>query len=666
MIVTVCAAGCDFASLASAARHVPAGSTIVVRSQQHGGVTLDRAVTVRGTAQAIVSGGSAGLTITAPHVVVDGLTLRGYGMDENSGRSAAIVVRAADATLRNNRFEDNMFAVVVQRAPRARILGNSIRGLGPQIGGDSIRVWYSPGAAIERNTIDAGRDILVSYSSNVRVTANLIRGSRYGLHDMFSDRMLVRGNTFENDEIGANFMYARHVTISNNAFLANHGATGYGVGLEDVDASAIAQNRFDGNHVALSSVDSPSNPALPDTLDGNTFTHNGSALSLQSDPHALVVVHNAFVDNLEDVEVSGGGLAAGVTWSSAGRGNYWSAYAGYDRNGDRIGDVPYAPRAAFDAITDTHPELQMFRYSPAAMAVEFAARALPATASQPKLTDSAPLLAMPADAATPARKPNPLPALLALLSVIPLAALRRVPKVRLRSRIASSNASQPIALDARSVRKLYARERGVRDITLRVHAGESVALWGANGAGKTTFFRCILGERLDAGTLQVYGRRPSPHDRLAREAIGYAPQHLPDFDASVGEMAELIAGIRGAADGEVQRVLALVDLSAERARSVNELSGGMRQRLSIALALIGDPPVLLLDEPTAGLDRASRQTVIALLKSERERGKTLIFTSHLLEDVCELADRVVTLDNGVAIESQPSQAFAASYLRNIS
>jgi len=92
----------------------------------------------------------------------------------------------------------------------------------------------------------------------------------------------------------------------------------------------------------------------------------------------------------------------------------------------------------------------------------------------------------------------------------------------------------------------------------------------------------------------------------------------------------------------------------------------MRQRLSVALALIGDPPLLLLDEPTAGLDRASRETVIDLLKSERKRGKTLLVTSHLLEDVCALADRVVTLDNGVAVESLPAQAFAANYLRNIS
>lgn len=672
MIVTVCAEGCTYSSLATAAQSVPVNATIVVRGSARGDVTIDRTLTVRGEGGAAVSGGESGITINAPHVDVEGLHFAGYGLDDASGRHAAIVVAAPGAIVRGNTFEGNAFAISLSRADRATIANNRIEGLEstqPAESGDSLRVWSSANVAVSGNTFADGRDILISYSSGLVFAGNTVRTSRYGLHDMFSDNMRVERNVFENNEIGANFMYAKGLQITGNTFRANHGAAGYGVGLEDIDASQIRANRFEEDRVGLNSVDSPSNPATPDDIQSNLFTHNGSALALQSDPHALRVVENAFTDNIEDVAVSGGGAAAGVLWTSQGRGNYWSAYPGYDRNGDLIGDIAYAPQPAFDALTDTHPELQMFRYSPAALAVQFAARALPATAGAPKLTDSAPLMAPPSSVPMQAapRKPNPFAGLLALFAVIPLAAMRRSGRVSVRSR-RSARVSEygALALEAHNARKLYAGERGVHDISLTVRRGESLALWGANGAGKTTLFRCILGEKLDSGTLSVFGHVPSPHDRDARNTIGYAPQHLPDFDARVGEIAEMVAALRGADPTEVDRVLNLVQLAGERARFVGELSGGMRQRLSVALALIGDPPLLLLDEPTAGLDRRSRESVMALLKQERSRGKTLLFTSHLLEDVRALADTVVTLECGSVVESASAQTFAAHYLRNIS
>lgn len=653
MIVTVCAVGCMYSSVATAAQRVPVRSTIVVRGNAHGGVMVDRPLTIRGEGGATMSGGISGIVVRAPHVLVEHLRFTGYAHDDPSGRSAAIVLVAPDGIVRDNQFQGNAFAITAARADRAIIENNRIDG-----GDDAIRLWYTPDAVVAGNTISSGRDVLISYSPRVTFAGNDVRGCRYGLHDMFSDGMRVLRNTFENNEIGANFMYAAHLDVHGNTFRMNRGAAGYGIGFEDVDSSNVRVNRFIGNRVAMSSIDSPADPHHADDIEANLFAQNGSALSLQSDPHALRVTGNAFVDNLEDVEVSGGGTAAGVAWTKNGRGNYWSAYAGYDRNNDGVGDIPYAPQPAFDALTDTHPELQMFRYSPAALALQFAARALPATAGAPKLTDSAPLLAPPqaALAAAPARGVNPIASLLALLSAVPIALVRRTKRTRARVRAATSQTQHALAIEAMGVRKMYARERGVREITFTVRAGESVALWGPNGAGKSTFFRCILGEKLDAGALRVFNRVPSPNDRAARAYIGYAPQHLPDFDARVGEVAELVAALRGASALDVERVLALVRLGSERARFVNELSGGMRQRLSVALALIGDPPLLLLDEPTAGLDRQSRDAVVAILNAERARGKTLLLSSHVLEDVHALADRVIMIEDGSVTDDSRTAA----------
>lgn len=673
MIVTVCASACAYASLAAAAANVPPGTTIVVRGIQHGGVVVSRSVTIRGEAGAEISGGGTGITIAAPDVTVQGLRFHGFVSDDISGEHAAVLADAPRARVLGNRFEDNAFALNVQRADGTLVRGNAFSGIAltrPEAAGDAIRVWASKNVTIAGNTLEGGRDVFISYSPGLTVRDNVIRTSRYGLHTMFTDRITVSGNTFESNQIGANFMYGRRLTITGNTFVSNHGPTGYGIGFEDIDASTISGNRILQNHVGINTVDSPTDPAMPDEITDNLFSHNGSALDVQSNPHALRVIGNGFVDNIEDVEVSGGGAAGGIVWNDGTNGNYWSAYAGYDRNGDGIGDIPYAPHAAFDSLTDAHPELQMFRYSPAALAVEFAARALPATASDPKLVDHAPHMNVPAQLSAPRNAPpNPLAALLALLSIVPIAAGRGLARARHRtaSRARHPNVSPAAqAIEAHGVRKLYAGNRGVANIGLQVHAGEAVALWGPNGAGKTTFFRCILGERLDAGTLFVFGRAPGPHERDTRMNIGYAPQHLPDFDSRVIELAQLVAAIRGADKTAAAAALRRLHLQRHADRLVNELSGGMRQRLAIALALIGDPPLLLLDEPTAGLDRESREIVVGLLQAQRAAGKTLLVTSHLLEDVRALADRVVVLDEGRVIAESTTHDFVAHYLRSVS
>src|SRR5579885_1043562 len=529
MIVSVCAAGCTYASLAAAVKSVPAGSTIVVRGSNRGGVVVDRPVTIAGENGATVSQGNAGIVVHAAGTTIEALRFAGYASPDLSDKESAIVVLAPNVTVRGCAFERNTFAIAARGARDLIVEHNVIDGVAnvsSASAGDAIRLWSSPNARILSNTITNGRDVLISYSPGVLFRGNSVASSRYGLHDMFSDGMRVERNVFSGNEIGANFMYARGVRLEDNTFESNHGAMGYGAAFEDVDSSSAGGNRFLENHVAFNAVDSPTGPAVPDRIGANLFAHNGSALQLQSNPHALTIVGNAFVDNLEDVGVSGGGTAADVTWSAGGRGNYWSAYAGYDRNGDGIGDVSYAPIAPFDALTDTHPELALFRYSPAGAAFEFAARALPSSASQPKLIDRAPLMRIPAQLAGSGRpSPSPLAALLAMLSIVPLEAIRRSGLIRgKRTAIAPAAAAENVAvIDAIGVRKTYSPNAGIADVTLRVKRGESVALWGPNGAGKTTFFRCILGEKTDAGTLLVFGTVPTPHDRTARALIGYAP-----------------------------------------------------------------------------------------------------------------------------------------------
>lgn len=661
-VLVVCTT-CRYHSLQDAVVAAGAGSRIVVRGRQPGELVVIKPVTIEGDGNAEITGGRFGLRVKTPHVTVRNLTLRGFSSDDLSGRDAAIVVEAKNARISNVRISKSAFGITMSRADGTVVEGSVIEGTSADSStpGDAIRIWNTAGAVVRGTKVSGARDILVSYSTSTTFENNRVSEMRYALHNMFSNAMVVRGNRFQRSQVGANFMYARDLTVTGNTFEGNRGAAGYGVGMEDVDAASFRENRFLANRVGMNCVDSPS-LATVDRIAGNLFAHNGTALSVQSDPHALRITGNAFVDNLEDVGVSGGGAAQGIVWTDSGRGNYWSLYPGYDRNADEIGDFPYAPRGSFESLSDLHPELQMFRYSPASAAIDFAARAIPVAAPEPKFVDGAPLTRAPIVQNDDAKRDTtPLMALVATLGLLPLAVAARLRRSNARVKRSAAPVGSDVVVRAVHVRRLYDRERGVSDVTLDVKRGEAVALWGPNGAGKTTFVRCMLGER-HTGRLRIFGHVPRCDDVSVRALIGYAPQYLPDFDLRVAELAAFVAALRGASRSDADEILHRMGFAAVAQSFVTELSGGMRQRLAVALALIGDPPLLVLDEPTAGLDRESRDALIAILHAERSRGKTLIFISHLLEDVRDLADRVIVLENGIATEEVAAAQFIDTYL----
>lgn len=204
-------------------------------------------------------------------------------------------------------------------------------------------------------------------------------------------------------------------------------------------------------------------------------------------------------------------------------------------------------------------------------------------------------------------------------------------------------------IDLRDVTKRYGEKRAVDSVSFSVEAGESVALWGSNGAGKTTLLRCLLGATRYQGEISVDGVCPARHGKEARKRIGYVPQSMPTFDVSVGEMIVLIARLRDADPQHGLHHLEHFGLAHTKHQSVDSLSGGMKQKLALTLALLGDPGVLLLDEPTANLDATSQADLISKLVELKHQGRTIIFTSHRWSEVRALADRVVNLEMGKRI-----------------
>ncbi|WP_158373276.1 ABC transporter ATP-binding protein [Cellulosimicrobium cellulans] len=195
------------------------------------------------------------------------------------------------------------------------------------------------------------------------------------------------------------------------------------------------------------------------------------------------------------------------------------------------------------------------------------------------------------------------------------------------------------------VTRRYGDVVALDDVSLTVGAGELVGLLGPNGAGKSTLLSLVSGlRRPDAGTVRLAGL--DPRDPAARAELGTTPQEtgLPST-LRVGEVVDLVAGHY--ADpmprGEVLERFGLTDLAR---RQTGGLSGGQRRRLAVALSLVGRPRVVLLDEPTTGLDVEARHTLWAALRDYQSGGATVIVTSHYLEEIEALARRVVVVGGG--------------------
>lgn len=195
--------------------------------------------------------------------------------------------------------------------------------------------------------------------------------------------------------------------------------------------------------------------------------------------------------------------------------------------------------------------------------------------------------------------------------------------------------------------KQFGSFTAVDNLSLTVDANQALALWGPNGAGKTTVIKCLLGLLRYRGMIEVGGVDIQRQGRAARRLIGYVPQELAFYeDMNAAEIVTHFARLRKTPIESISSVLAPVGLAEHASKQVGTLSGGMKQRLALALALLGDPPVLVLDEPTSNLDAEARNQFLALLGEVKAAGKTVLFTSHRLDEVEALADRVLVMHKG--------------------
>jgi nitrous oxidase accessory protein len=644
------------------------------RIEVHGGVyegplLVEKPVTLTGIDWPVIDGNSQGTVVKlgAPNTVLSGFIIRNSGAsldEENSG----IAGEASNLVIENNRLEGTLFGIYLREAEGSIIRGNLIQSKDLELArrGDPIRVWYSNNVLIAENEVEKGRDVVLWYSEHLTVRGNTITDGRYGLHFMYCDDATITDNLLAYNSVGTFMMYSRRLQLIHNTIAYNHGPSGFGIGLKDMDDALVKENLFLANRVGAHLDNSPREVDSLGTYDGNVFAYNDIGVNLMPSVRHNRFSSNSFIENQEQVDIGGGGMTRENQWTVGEMGNFWSDYAGYDQAGDGFGDEEYRADRLFENLTSRYPILRLFIFSPSSQAVDFAAKAVPFVRPQPKLTDSQPLMSpiFPEKLPPLPEKTNPMFLWISagLVMLAGIAFLRRGGSSTSREKNPHPSPDRPEVgiMPLIQVNKLSKRFRGITvvdQLSFEIESGQAVALWGPNGAGKTTTLRCLIGLLPFDGQINVNETNVQKQGKLVRKQVGFVPQELAFHDdLTVQETVQFYArlkGVNSSQEQQIEPILARVDLSGHENKLVRELSGGLKQRLALAIALLADPIILVLDEPTSNLDVHARDDFLDLLLELKKSGMTFIFSSHRLEEIAALADRVLLLENGKILADCP-------------
>lgn len=213
-----------------------------------------------------------------------------------------------------------------------------------------------------------------------------------------------------------------------------------------------------------------------------------------------------------------------------------------------------------------------------------------------------------------------------------------------------------VILEINSLRKTFGEKTVVNGLSFKVNEGEILGFLGPNGAGKSTTISMIITIlNFDEGKVLFEGREVNSDDNDFKKILGYVPQDIALFnDLSAYENVKFFGslyGLKGSyLNNRVNETLELVGLYDRKNDYPDSFSGGMKRRLNIACSIVHKPKILIMDEPTVGIDPQSRNNILEVVKSLRDEGTTIIYTSHYMEEVEAICNRIIILDNGQIVE----------------
>lgn len=363
-----------------------------------GPVTIETPVRIWGTGETIIRNADEGSTfkIAASGTELHSLSIVGSGSRYTEQDAGVFITGADDIVIENVRMRDVLFGISAQKARRLTIRRSEItcrghRAIGMR--GDGIRFWEVRRSIVAYNDIHQCRDLVVWYAPGNYFVGNRYTDGRYGTHFMYSSRNIVRDNVYTGNSVGIFVMYSQQIQIDRNVLANSGGSSGMGIGLKESGNLEITRNLF-ANNVEGTYID-----ASPLQLDEyvlyglNDFQLNDTGIVFHSEPERIDMLSNTVADNATDVRIQGGGHARDIDWT----GNFFSRYAGYDMNGDGVGDIPFELRSLGTSLTGKYPTLKLLHGTPAMGFIEAASHLAPMYEPQLLLKDPEPQMQPPTE-----------------------------------------------------------------------------------------------------------------------------------------------------------------------------------------------------------------------------------------------------------------------------
>lgn len=379
-------------SLATALKRSAAGDTIVVTGglHQEGTLAIEHPLVLLGIGWPVIDGGGTGevLLVKASHVTVRGFVIRGTTVSDMNDNAGIKCISASDITIMGNRVEGCFFGIYLSSVAHAVISDNRVIGdpaATENRRANGIHLWKCAHVIVSGNVIMHHRDgIYLEFVTDSRIDHDTSAyNARYGLHFMFSHRDSYTHDLFHDNGAGVAVMFTHDVTMTDNRFAHNRGASAYGLLLKEINDVRIARNMFEDNTVGLL-IDGCNRTTASD----NRFQNNGWAVRLFANSTASLFRGNAFSGNTFDLTTNGELVLSTLV------GNYWDRYAGYDLDRDGFGDVPYRPLSLFAMVAERMPYAMVLSRSLMVDLLDQGERVLPSL-TPAMLEDKSPLMRPP-------------------------------------------------------------------------------------------------------------------------------------------------------------------------------------------------------------------------------------------------------------------------------
>ena len=335
-------------------------------------------VVIQGEKGVVIEGNGKGTVIwvKAPGVTLRNLTVRRSGQSNPDVDAGVSVQSQRDVVLQGLRIHNTLFGIDIGDSQNVLVKNCTVQSMFRDITlrGDAIRVWSSNGVTLRGNHWRRSRDAVVWYSRNVLLEDNHGQGSRYSVHSMYSENVTLRRNFFRNNQVGIFLMYGQNIRVVDNDIRQSTGASGIGLGLKETSGVFVRHNTILDSNTGILVDNSPWHTGAVNRIRQNTVAFNATGILLANDRPGNFFEQNVLKSNTADVDTESRHTSPGV-WN----GNYWDSYEGFDRNHDKFGDTPHAPRKYGDLLTGVHPSAMFFRGSPVLLLINLIERLVPIT-----------------------------------------------------------------------------------------------------------------------------------------------------------------------------------------------------------------------------------------------------------------------------------------------